>query len=156
MSGNIHFHIEVTEGERHRVHPRHKIWHHLHQPEVANDVEIFQLAAKIHAPSRCLPYACTTVTHHDYQRSACDVTSDNVIVIHASELDTLQQMLRDAHPEIPRNLPDADPLDLQESVFRTYIEGDTLSAHQGYEDLRIILWPVVDWVVEDLNGEPQT
>lgn len=141
MGCNIHAHIEVKKDGQ---------WHHFGQPNVERNYYVFSVIAGERI-SDCFLDGVFPVAHiHEIPSDISFVTRvcleqdkiryriHNPGVLLAEDLPELQDCLYEARPSIERT--GIDELDLEHSIFRTYINGSTLAKHDGWDDLRIVFW----------------
>ena len=141
MGCNANIHIEVKKDGQ---------WHHYHAPKVERDYELFGLMAgqrttttrdgrafKPVASIKGLPEDASLVTKVCYEQDK-SAGIQNTSVLTAADIKKLQEMLEWAHPEVKRT--GIDELDLEYSIFHTYINGNCIYSHQGWDDVRLIVW----------------
>lgn len=143
MGCNIHVHIEVKKND---------IWYHFSAPRVDRNYILFAViagvrmdtlresdrnsikpVAKIHQLPDDISFVTQTCYYQDKRRGLHDVG-----VLTAEDLDVLQNELYKLHPWVGRT--GCDELDLEWSIFRTSINGNTLADHQDWDDLRVVFW----------------
>ena len=132
-------HIEVKKNGR---------WYHLSQPMVRQDYYLYTVIAGVRADNyprvkpvaniHTIPDDISFVTQMCLEQDKSGYFIHDEGVLTAEDLQLLQDRLYEYNPSIQRT--GCDELDLEESVFRTYINGNTLSEHQGWDDLRIVFW----------------
>lgn len=142
MGCNMHAHIELRLKDD-------NTWHHYGSPAIRRDYDLFSLVAgkKLNRLPRVhskvmetgiathltkLPEDASIITKISYKQDNERYTPKCLCVLPADSLVPLQNHLDD--------LNDGHDRDLEGAIFRTYINGNALAAHQGYEDLRIICW----------------
>lgn len=141
MGANIHVHIEVKINGQ---------WHHYAAPIVRRDYQLFAAVNGLRAedirPSN-RPNAIST--HHKLPGDISLITrlsleEDRGRGLHdfgyltSNDLVVLQNELYRIRPEVYRT--GFDELDLEYSIFRTYVNGSTIASHPGYEDARVVYW----------------
>jgi len=139
----IHVHIEVKKDG---------VWHHFGAPTVNQNYELFAViagerlddfrdserqkirpVAKIHS----LPEDISLVTCISYEQDK-GLGIHNIGVLTADDLIKLQDQLYELNPWVDRTA--CSKLDLEWSLFHTFINGNILADHQGWDDLRIVFW----------------
>lgn len=143
MGCNIHTHIEVQKDG---------MWHHYSAPSIRRDYFLYAVIAgerldclrkseqeEIRPVAKCkmLPDDITQVTRICYEQDKA-LGIHNISVLTAEDLVELQSKLYEYNPWVQRT--GLDEYDLEHSVFGTYINGNTLAQHQGWDDLRVICW----------------
>lgn len=138
MGANIHAHIEVSKNHQ---------WAHFAAPAVARHYTLYNLIAGIrdnpadNNPPVCkhfgLPDDISPVTRICHEQDA-GYGLHHEGVLDADDIRELQDRLYDIHPETRRT--GIDPLDLESSIFHTYIAGNCIASHQGFDDVRIVFW----------------
>ena len=138
MGCNIHAHIEVKHDGN---------WLHFAAPNVARDYKLFNLIAAVRdQPADCRPTVCK---HQGLPDDISIVTklcleqeqgygAHHKGWLYDSDIRELQSRLYDIHPEITRT--GIDELDLEHSIFSTYICGNSIASHDGFEDVRVVFW----------------
>lgn len=126
MGRTIHAHIEAKIDND---------WHHYAAPSVTRDTVFFDLITNGNYGKE-MPQDATVVT-----RRCCELDEKlyrlhDLRVVPASELAALQAALHAAYKEPGYAMGH----DFEHSVFRTYVNGGTLSEHPGFDDLRIVCW----------------
>lgn len=139
MGCNAHVHIEVKKNEK---------WYHFAAPDVRRDYFVYAAMAgeRLEDLPQCIQKRiCPAAESHEMPNDISEVTEicykqdgeayhlHNVSVITAEGLHRLQQNLNELNA-LPRSY------DLEEDIFHTYVGGNTLAQHQGWDDLRVILW----------------
>jgi hypothetical protein len=141
MGCDIHVHIEVQKDG---------VWHHFAAPKIRRDYFLFAViageradllrnsdkitpVAKVHR----LPGDISLVTRVSVEQDK-RLGIHNFGVLSAADLIELQNQLYALNPHIGRT--GCDELDLEWSIFRTFINGNTLAQHQGWDDLRVVFW----------------
>ena len=141
MGTSIHAHVEVKKDGQ---------WHHYHAPIVERNYELFGMMAGVRAmltrdgrlfkpvaSIKGLPEDISLVTKVAYEQDkGKGVHHESVLT--AEDIVKLQDLLYWAHPEVVRT--GIDELDLEYSIFRTYINGNCIHSHQGWDDVRIVCW----------------
>ena len=128
MGTTMHAHIEVKLGND---------WLHFATPSVQRDYTLFELINELHAETvdnKIIDMA-SEVTRKCFAQDCDSYRIHDMFVLQAEDLPVLQQRLWDAHTD--KSILD---LDLEGSIFHTYVNGNTLAQHQGWDDLRIIGW----------------
>ena len=135
MGASIHMHIEVKSGDT---------WHHYAAPHMFKDGVFFDLIAGIYdklqpvVPPRGLPENLSFVTQHDWDQDSKDFSRlHHAGWLSAKELVELQDRLNYIYAESTRP---ALSYDLETGLLHTYINGNALAIHQGWDDLRLIFW----------------
>lgn len=139
MGAMIHAHIEVKKDAQ---------WFHYAAPAFRRDYELFALIAGVRAEGR-LADVQRIATGYGLPEDMSEVTricreQDSGYGIHdegymtAADVKALQEALYTRHPEVRRT--GIDEMDLEYSIFKTYVNGGTLAAHEGWDDLRVIFW----------------
>lgn len=138
MGTTMHAHIEVkTDGK----------WLHYGCPDITRDYLLFacvngtrketfetnpkifqqiQPVARIHI----LPNDMSYVTKICYAQQSSQYKCHNYGVLESADLFTLQRLLSKFDTKY----------DLEENVFKTYINNNAISAHDGFDDVRVIFW----------------
>lgn len=141
MGANIHTHIEVKLNGK---------WEHFAAPDVTRDYRLFAAISGERAVDIPLGNRPRAVSRHrGVPEDASLVTricldQDRGLGIHGfgwlevGEIVRLQDELYRVRPEVVRT--GIDELDLEYSIFRTYICGGTIAGHTGFDDVRIIYW----------------
>lgn len=144
MGCNLHAHIEVKKAGQ---------WHHFGQPNVERNYYLFSIitgervnskrdniqsgflpVAHIHEIPADISYVTKVCLEQD--KAAYHIHHSGVLL--AEDLPELQDCLYEGQPSVKRT--GIDQLDLEYSIFRTYINGGTLTEHRGWDDLRIVFW----------------
>lgn len=137
MGCSAHTHIEVKKDGK---------WFHFGAPNVKQNYILFAAmagerlndlrestrnairpVARIHA----MPNDISEVTKFCYEQDKKHYYLHNITVLEAKDLRPLQKHLDEL---------DERRYDLEENVFYTYINDNSLASHQGWDDLRIIMW----------------
>ena len=134
MGASIHMHIEVKSGDT---------WHHYAAPNMFWNAVFFDLVAGIYdklqpvAPLRGLPENLSFVTQHDWKQDSENFRPHHVGWLKAKELIELQGRLNYIYAESTKN-----PISygLESGLLNTFINGNSLASHQGWDDLRLIFW----------------
>ena len=143
MGTTMHAHIEVKlDGN----------WEHYATPTieqnyllyaavngVRNDFSIENLPEiKPQASIHGLPTDCTKLTKycHELDNKAAHIYGEGCLT--ATDLENLQQHLFELADAI--DFTERYSLDLDDRLFKTYINGNSIMEHQGFEDVRIIFW----------------
>lgn len=138
MGTNIKAHIEVQKDG---------VWYHYAAPHVLRDYTLFAAICgeRINPDWPVQPRPVST--HHEFPADMSFVTRRCLEVdkygrnpgwLTADELVKLQDELYRVNPEIKRT--GIDPLDLEESILRTYIAGNSIARHDGWDDVRLVYW----------------
>lgn len=151
MGSNISAHIEVK---------RDGVWHHLGQPRIDRDYLLFAAIGgerigcfaaspirdliKPVASVKVLPDDISLVTRIGYEYDK-NRGLHNISVLTAEDLPMLQDQLYKLRPEV--SPMGCDELDLEWSIFRTFVNGSALADHPGWDDLRIVCW-FTDWFIK--------
>lgn len=143
MGTTIHAHIEVKRGMR---------WVHYGAPNVDRNYLLF--AAINHeriedfrpsireqiipqASIKDLPNDMSEVTEFCYLQDKSGMKLHGEGVLTAEDIRNLQNHLYEL---TNTELNYINKYDLEESIFRTYINGNSIASHQGWDDVRIIFW----------------
>lgn len=134
MGASIHMHIEVKS---------HGIWYHYAAPHMFRNFIFFDLLGGIYGkhqpvvPPRGLPHDRTFVTQHDWTQDGESSRLHHAGWLSANELPELQARIK----ELCQGTG-ADPMsyDLECGILNTFVNGNSLSQHQGWDDLRLIFW----------------
>lgn len=141
MGCDIHAHIEVKKDG---------IWHHFSTPKIERNYHLFAVIAGVRmdlarenehirpvAKVHRLPDDISLVTKccHEQDKSL-GIHDTGILTAH--DLVMLQEELYRLNPHVERT--GIDQYDLEHSIFKTYINGNTLAQHQGWDDVRIIFW----------------
>lgn len=139
MGTTMHAHIEVKKAEK---------WLHYGNPAIRRDYAVFACINGTRSDGldldvyRIQPVCGTreipddisevTKTCLEYDSGAYKIHGTGVIG--SEELKTLQKNLRTVFgPQNPN-------YDLEEGVFRTYINSGSIASHAGFDDVRVIFW----------------
>lgn len=134
MGASIHMHIEVRSGDT---------WHHYAAPHMFRNGIFFDLVAGINGklqpvvPPRGLPENLSFITRHDWEQDSKSYRLHHAGWLSAEELAELQERLKEVCGNSARSHLDYD---LEEGFLHTYINGNALTLHQGWNDLRFIFW----------------
>lgn len=140
MGCNIHAHIELKKDGR---------WHHFAAPNIKRNYKLFALMGAERADALVgtgvqpvkhaigIPGDATETTLICREQDASRGVH-NECVLYASEIETLQDRLYELYPDVKRT--GIDELDLEDSIFRTYVNGGTIARHDGWDDARIVFW----------------
>lgn len=134
MGASIHMHIEVKSGDA---------WHHYAAPHMFRNGIFFDLVAGISGklqpvvPPRGLPENLSFVTQHDWGQDSESYRLHHAGWLSADELFELQRRLNEVYRG---SLLDRMDYDLEDGFLHTYINGNALASHQGWDDLRFIFW----------------
>ena len=134
MGASIHMHIEVKAGDT---------WHHYAAPHMFRNRDFFDLVAGVYGrhqpivPPRGLPENPTFVTRHDYEQDSKGCRLHHTGWLGADELEELQQRINEVF-----HVSNVDSMEyeLETGILHTFINGNTLAQHQGWDDLRLIFW----------------
>lgn len=135
MGASIHCHLEVFDGDK---------WYHWSAPCIYRDSIFFDLVAEIYGkldsivPLRGLPDDMSEVTKICYEQDKESYYPHHEGWLSAQELDLLQLRLVQYYKKIPTKNP--REYDLEDHYFHTYIHGNSIVLHQGWEDARFIFW----------------
>lgn len=133
MGAKIHMHIEVKSGDT---------WHHYAAPAMFRNRVFFDLLGGIYneaaaiVPPRGLPEDLSFVTKHDWDQDREGYRLHHPGWLKAEELWTLQEKLNERSLDSKMMLEH----DLEAGLLHTYINGNALASHQGWDDLRFIFW----------------
>lgn len=140
MSTTIHAHIEVKKGDR---------WLHFAAPFVDKNYLLFaaingeriedfreSMRERIipQASINHLPTDLSEVTRLCYQQDNEGYRLHGMGCLTATDIRNLQQHLNDINENSCKRY------DLEEDVFKTYINGNSIASHQGWDDVRIVFW----------------
>lgn len=139
MGCNMHAHIEVK---------RFGKWGHYAAPHVVRDYKLFNLIAGVRADDIANPQL-PVCTHFELPEDMSIVSrtcleQESGFGAHhkgwldADEIRELQRRLYDIYPDVQRT--GIDECDLEESIFHTYIAGNCIADHQGFDDVRLVFW----------------
>lgn len=139
MSTSIHMHLEVKKDDQ---------WLHFAAPNMYYDGVFFDLIAGIHVetdqivPLRGLPEAVpgseiSEVTQFCYEQDQQNFRLHHIGWLGADELILLQKCLNDQYD---KSKNDWRSYDLEEHYFHTFINGNAVALHQGWDDIRLIFW----------------
>lgn len=146
MGTTLHAHIEVKLDGK---------WQHFAAPCVERNYILFAVLAAVRrqdanaALGHMDPFEVTTVP---WCAKLPEDISEVTAVCHRKEseqydlhhegwlegrfIPTLQQELNRYMSYKAKN----GPMDLEEDIFHTYINGSSIAAHDGFEDVRIVFW----------------
>ena len=133
MGAKIHMHIEVKSSDT---------WYHYAAPAMFRDRVFFDLLGGIYnkeaavVPPRGLPEDLSFVTKHDWDQDREGYRLHHPGWLKAEELWTLQEKLNERSLDSKMMLEH----DLEAGLLHTYINGNALASHQGWDDLRFIFW----------------
>lgn len=142
MGTTMHAHIEVKKNGE---------WLHYGCPNVTRNYLVFacingtrkedfkeqpEIYDKIHPVTTIheLPYDMSEVTKFCLEIDNDRYKLKNFGVMNAEDIENLQHHIWEI--KNPRDLD----FDLEEDVFKTYIGGNSIAAHEGFDDVRIIFW----------------
>lgn len=144
MGCTMHAHIEVKRDGR---------WLHYGAPDVQRDYIVFAVISGERIDSfrkstreqiipqasvKGLPDNMSEVTEFCYQQDKEGVSVHGEGVLTAEDLKNLQKHLNELSERwCGRRCTDYD---LEEGIFKTYINGNTIALHQGWDDVRIVFW----------------
>jgi len=136
MSASIHMHIEVRSGDT---------WYHYASPSLfrQGNTIFFDLLGGIYdkhkpiVPPRGLPENLSFVTQHDWKQDSEGYSLHHAGWLSADELWELQAQINKLYSE-PNTVSMAS--DLESGLLHTFINGNVLAMHQGWDDLRLIFW----------------
>lgn len=140
MGTTIHAHIEVKKDNR---------WLHFAAPHVTQDYLLFAAINgeglewfRESVKERICPQASVTglpddlseITAFCYEqdKASCKLHGEGALT--TEDLIRLQAHLKEINDSI------YDKYDLEEHIFRTYINGNAIASHQGWDDVRIVFW----------------
>lgn len=135
MGISIHAHIEVKNNG---------VWYHYAAPAIFRDYRFFEMVGGVYGDNR-LPKAASTkgfpkdttfVTLHAYELDGGPIDCHHVSWMNATEIQKLQDLLDDIalqHKELNNYC-------LETHYFHTFIAGDPIATHRGWEDVRFIFW----------------
>lgn len=137
----LHAHIEVKKDGT---------WLHYANPLVQQNYQLFAAISGERADEIRPENRPRTVSHHhelpndlSVVTQAClEETRDSGLhgfgYLTEDDIVALQNELYRVHPEVKRT--GIDELDLEESIFRTYICGNAIASYHGFDDVRIVYW----------------
>lgn len=126
MGRDIHTHIEVK---------LHNKWLHYSAPSVPRVTDLYNMLINGDYDTS-LPGDASEITRLSHEQDNKRYVIHDLRVIPAESLEDLQ--VKFSQSQCGRNY--SLDTDLEHSIFRTYINGNSLAEHQGYQDLRIICW----------------
>lgn len=133
MGTSIHMHIEVKHNDT---------WHHYAAPHMFRNRDFFDLVAGAYGGQpivspRGLPENLSFVTQHDFEQDSRGYRLHHTGWLGADELVKLQERINEVFHV--SNVTSME-YDLESGIFHTFINGNTLAQHQGWDDLRFIFW----------------
>lgn len=141
MGCDIHVHIEVKKNGE---------WFHFGSPKLTRDYLLFALIDGVRKEGLLHSDKVEPVAKiHDLPKDMCFVTRmcfdqdaglgvHNIGVLAAGDLVELQNKLYALGPMFGRQ--GFEELDLEWGIFKTFINGNAMSEHKGWDDLRIVFW----------------
>lgn len=144
MSCDMHAHIEVLHDGK---------WLHYASPNIKRSDILFKLFAGQSSYAQKIPYTAKPVpsikklpdnrsdgTRIDYAQDQKNLTElHHAGVATKNDLVLIQAELQDAAETAKVHGIKFKP-DLEEDIFHTYINGNLIHEHRGYDDVRIIFW----------------
>lgn len=137
----MHAHIEVRKGPQWfhfaaPIIPQNYIFYAAVNGEGLKDFrESIRNRIQPQASQRGMPFCMSEVTVACYQQDKKDYQLHGEGCLHAKDLEKLQQHLWEINEFDPKA-----KWDLEEQFFHTYIGGNALAAHDGWDDVRVIFW----------------
>lgn len=142
MGCNMHTHIEVKKDGK---------WYHFAAPLVERDYALFTMIAGQGlnrapfdmtgesgvASTYRLPDDVSEVTRECYAQDNDRFSIHDVRVLDAYETEQLQLKLNEHCNPLEKN---GKGCDLERDIFRTYVNSNAISAHDGWNDVRIVCW----------------
>lgn len=139
MSTTMHAHIEVKKNGK---------WLHFAAPTVQTNYILFaaingEQIEDLRHPERITPQASIKGLPDDLSEVTkfCHEQDSESYYLHgegaltAEDLENLQEHLWEINEYDPKA-----KWDLDTEIFRTYINGNAICAHQGWDDVRIVFW----------------
>lgn len=141
MGCDIHAHIEVRKDYK---------WYHFAAPRIDRNYGLFTIIAGQRlgrapfdmacepgvASMRVLPDNMSEVTKVCYEQDK-SLGPHDVCVLDADGIRQLQLKLNRHYNDDDHN---SKGCDLEWDVFHTYINGSSIAAHSGWDDVRIVCW----------------
>lgn len=127
MGRNIHAHIEVRRDDR---------WLHYANPIVDRNYTLFDAMLALSKPVEI--NETSEVTRECYEYDGTMYRVKQLSAIDAELLRELQDKLYEMFPAVKKT--GIDELDLEYSIFRTYVGDNALCSHYGWDGLRIVFW----------------
>lgn len=143
MGTTIHAHIEVKKNNK---------WLHFAAPNVESNYIVFaaingerledfreSVRTKIHPQASItgLTDDISEVTAFCYEQDKKGYSIHGEGILTSNDIRNLQKHLYEINEQEQNYL---HKYDLDETIFRTYINGNAISAHQGWDDVRIVFW----------------
>lgn len=141
MGTTIHAHIEVKKNDK---------WLHYGCPDVKRDYLVFAcingmrkddlkgpIIKNLITPVACsdtIPDDVSEVTRICLEQDAERYALKGFGVINCKGLERLQEQLRRF------TNPNSLEYDLEEGIFKTYIAGNSIARHEGFDDVRVVFW----------------
>lgn len=141
MGCDMHAHIEVK---------LNGVWQHYSAPIVERFYGLFNLVAFVRPEdTENVGINYCVCKHFGFPEDASDLTKycyeldaskgrHHAGYLTARELEELQEELYLHYPHVKRT--GIDRLDLDYNIFRTYINGNSIAYHSGFEDSRLVFW----------------
>lgn len=139
---HMHAHIEVKKNGK---------WHHFAAPSIKPDYILYAIATghekeylrygdRIQPVSRIHnnPKDISDVTWDCLNHDMCSRGVTDINTLESNDIKTLQEKLYEYYSWIEPS--DNSHLNLEHSIFHTYINGEKLHLHKGFDDVRIIIW----------------
>lgn len=134
MGASIHMHIEVKKNGR---------WLHYSAPAINRDQTFFGMVAGLDTgiepvvPPKGLPDDLSEVTLFCLEQDKENYKIHHATWLGTNELFDLQDALKAYHEPLGHG-----PLvyDLEYAYFNTYINGNSIAQHQGWDDVRLVAW----------------
>ena len=136
MGMDIHAHIEVKDNGQ---------WYHYGSPHIKRDYILFSLLKDTRhsldwvnsiIPARGIPEDVSYITKKEWENSEFCYHSPSYIK--ADELEELERVINKCHSIT--NGFDECKIDIDFDIFKTLCNNNSLIAHDGYEDLRVVYW----------------
>ena len=134
MGASIHMHIELKSGDT---------WHHYSAPHIFRNTVFFDLVSGMYerikpvTSPRGLPQDITFVTKFCYDQDRSGYHLHHEGWLGADEIVKLQRCMIQEYESRGLDRMDAD---LDDNFFHTYINGNSVIQHQGWDDVRFIFW----------------
>lgn len=133
MGATIHMHIETKLGDN---------WFHYSAPSIFRDRDFFEIVAGIYEGQpmivpRGLPEKLSFETQRSFDLDSKRFKPHHIGWLSSKELVELQKRLIEIGEEQGKNSLECD---LEEEYFHTYICGNSIACHKGWDDSRFIFW----------------
>lgn len=139
MSRSIYASIEVRRGST---------WYVYSQPNVTMCSEIYDMltgrvpdgipAGMMPVIHKGVPGNMSVVAADTFNRAEQDYAPRNVGWMDSGNIKKAQELMYALNPNVKKT--GIDVFDFEHSVFRTYINGNAISSHDGWDDSRLIFW----------------